>query len=307
MPMSPFYPIGTPGLPWGEAERQAWRARQRRQRSYADDVLRRVQALSATMEPVPYGTLVYGDDTYPLQALRSAAWNPALPVALVTGGVHGYETSGVWGALQFAECHAGPYQGRVNLLLAPCVSPWAYERICRWNFDAVDPNRSFGPQGGAAESAALLALIQPYAGQFLLHIDLHETTDTDATEYRPAVAARDGLPFEPARIPDGFYLASDIDDPQPGFQAAVIRAVAGVTHIAPADARGMIIDSPVLSEGVIGFPVRRWGLCASITAAPFSTTTEVYPDSPRTTPEQCVAAQVAAVCAALDYALSAHR
>mgnify|MGYP000741713275 CR=1 FL=1 len=33
--------------------------------------------------------------------------------------------------------------GRVNLLVAPCVSPWAYERIQRWNFDALDPNRSF--------------------------------------------------------------------------------------------------------------------------------------------------------------------
>ena len=38
----------------------------------------------------------------------------------------------------------------------------------------------------------------------------------------------------------------------------------------------------------------------------YRTTTEVYPDSPRATPEQCNAAQVAAVCAAIDYAL-AHR
>ena len=43
---------------------------------------------------------------------------------------------------------------------------------------------------------------------------------------------------------------------------------------------------------------------ASMTSAPFRTTTEVYPDSPRTTPEQCNAAQVAAVCAAIDYALA---
>jgi len=26
----------------------------------------------------------------------------------------------------------------------------------------------------------------------LMHIDLHETTDTDETEFRPALAARDG-------------------------------------------------------------------------------------------------------------------
>ena len=36
---TPFYPIGTPGVPWGEAEVKAWRARLSRQRRYADDVL----------------------------------------------------------------------------------------------------------------------------------------------------------------------------------------------------------------------------------------------------------------------------
>ena len=47
------------------------------------------------------------------------------------------------------------------------------------------------------------------------------------------------------------------------------------------------------------------GLCASITGARFTTTTEVYPDSPRTTAEECSRAQVTAVCAALDHALTA--
>jgi peptide deformylase len=64
-----------------------------------------------------------------------------LPTVLITGGVHGYETSGVHGALHFADAHAERYAGRANLLVVPCVSPWAYERIQRWNFDAIDPNR----------------------------------------------------------------------------------------------------------------------------------------------------------------------
>ena len=38
-------PIGTPGQPWGAAERAQWRARQVRQRSYADDVLAVVERL----------------------------------------------------------------------------------------------------------------------------------------------------------------------------------------------------------------------------------------------------------------------
>jgi hypothetical protein len=36
----------------------------------------------------------------------------------------------------------------------------------------------------------------------------------------------------------------------------------------------------------------------------FVTTTEVYPDSPKASPEQCNAAQVAVICTGLDYALA---
>jgi hypothetical protein len=96
---------------------------------------------------------------------------------LVTGGVHGYETSGVHGALQFIDQHAVGYEGRINLIVAP---------------------------------------------------------------------------------------------------------------------------------GVINYPLKKLGLCAGITDTPYKTTTEVYPDSPRATPEQCNRAQVAAVCAAIDFALR-HR
>jgi len=218
--------------------------------------------------------------------------------------VHGYETSGVHGALLFLEERAQDYVGRINLLVAPCVSPWAYERIQRWNHDAIDPNRSFREQSPAQESAALMRLIAPFAGRILLHIDLHETTDTDETEFRPALAARDGKPFEPGTIPDGFYLVDDSENPQPGFQQAVIDAVAQVTHIAPADAAGEIIGSPVVSPGVIRYAFKPLGLCAGVTDARYTTTTEVYPDSPKATPAQCNAAQVAAVCAAIDYALA---
>jgi hypothetical protein len=139
-----------------------------------------------------------------------------------------------------------------------------------------------------------------------VHIDLHETTDTDESEFRPALAARDGVTYEPGEIPDGFYLVDASANPQPEFQQAVITAVAKITHIAPADRHGAIIGSPMVAPGVIDYPLKKLGLCASITDAPYKTTTEVYPDSPRATPEQCNRAQVAAVCAAIDFAL-AHR
>jgi hypothetical protein len=146
-------------------------------------------------------------------------------------------------------------------------------------------------------------LVATLGVQFLLHIDLHETTDSDETEFRPAQAARDGRPHEPGTIPDGFYLVDDSENPQPAFQRAVIAAVGQVTHIAPADEKGEIIGSPVVAPGVIEYALTKLGLCTSITGARYTTTTEVYPDSSRTTPQACNLAQVTAVCAALDYVL----
>jgi hypothetical protein len=301
-----LYPVGTPGVPWGDTDVEAWRSRQVRKRSYEADVLSVIERLRPRFDVVEYGHLAYGADSYPLFAIRGRDWNDALPVALVTGGVHGYETSGVHGALQFIDQHAADYAGRINVLVAPCVSPWAYERVHRWNPHAIDPNRSFRDDSPAQESAALMQLVAPVRGRVLVHIDLHETTDSDESEFRPALAARDGKPFEPDGIPDGFYLVDDSADPQPDFQQAIIKAVAKVTHIAPADANGQIIGSQVVAPGVIEYPLRKLGLCAGITDARYKTTTEVYPDSPRASPEQCNAAQAAAVCAAIDYAL-AHR
>lgn len=303
-PQPRFHPIGTPGQPWGDAERSEWRSRQVRHRRYDEEVLPAIERLRADFDVEEYGRLEYDDEAYPLLAVRSRAWDPDLPTMLVTGGVHGYETSGVHGALRFLERHAHAYAGRANLLVAPCVSPWAYERIHRWNPDAIDPNRSFVEDSPAGESAALMRLVAPIRDSARLHIDLHETTDSDETEFRPALAARDGKPFEPGEIPDGFYLVGDSENPQAAFQQAVVDAVAAVTHIAPADARGEIIGAPVVGHGVINYPLKALGLCAGITEAAYTTTTEVYPDSPRATPEQCNIAQATAVCAAMDYALA---
>lgn len=305
MTASTFYPIGTPGTPWGDSDKALWRAAQAQRRSYADEVVARISALRDRFDVSQYGELDCGaDGRYPLFAIRSRDWDEALPVALVTGGVHGYETSGVHGALQFVEWHAAAYAGKFNLLVVPCVSPWAYERINRWNPKALDPNRNFVAHSPCAESAALWGLLQPLQGRVLVHIDLHETTDSDESEFRPALAARDGKPFEPGTIPDGFYLCADSARPEPGFQQAINAAVAKVTHIAPADPDGTIIGSPVVASGVIEYDCRALGLCAGITDARFVTTTEVYPDSPRATPQQCNDAQAAAVHAAMTFALA---
>lgn len=302
--MDRYFPIGTPGEPWGDAEKLIWFESLSRKRGYREEVLSKLEALDDSFEVFQYGALSVDPKRYPLMAVKVAAEKDGAPWALITGGVHGYETSGVQGALAFLKTHALSYRDRANLVVLPCVSPWGYEVIHRWNPDALDPNRSFVADSPCEEAAALLTLIDELGTRFLMHVDLHETTDSDESEFRPAVAARDGRPFEPGTVPDGFYTVGDTENPQPDFQAAIIAGVAQVTHIAPADGAGQIIGSDVTQPGVINYSFAKLGLCAGVTAARLTTTTEVYPDSPKATPEICIEAQVAAVRAGLDFALS---
>ena len=96
--------------------------------------------------------------------------------------------------------------------------------------------RSFNPEAVTEESTALIALLKSLnVDQWTCHIDLHETTDTDETEFRPAKAARDGQDSKPGEIPDGFYLVADSTNPKPQWHARMIDAVRQVTHIALAD------------------------------------------------------------------------
>ncbi|WP_417362606.1 M14 family metallocarboxypeptidase [Gallaecimonas pentaromativorans] len=298
------YHIGTPGKPWGEQEKAQWLAERHLQRSYQDEVVSQVQALAGALELVQYGALSYDPERYPLLALKSPNWQPGKPYVLVTGGMHGYETSGVQGAIAFAREKASHYGQHFNLLICPCISPWGYEVINRWNPLALDPNRSFIADSQSEEAAALQKLVADIGAAFVCHIDLHETTDSDESEFRPALAARDGKVFEPGTIPDGFYVVDNSESPQPAFQQAIVEAVAKVTHIAPADPDGTIIGSKVVAPGVIEYPLKKLGLCASVTTAPYTCTTEVYPDSPKATPAICNAAQVAAVCGALEFLLA---
>ena len=318
MVVSPYaskpYPVGKPGEVWGGKEREAWLARQVRQRSYADEVLSKIDALKASQkwDVEQYGSLSVDADRFPLFVFKSREWNAANPTCLVTGGVHGYETSGVQGALLFLSSAADAYLSRVNLVVAPCISPWGYEHIQRWNNNADDPNRNFHPDSPCDECSALMNMLRDMATAgttFDLHIDLHETTDSDEEEFMPAKAARDGVAYQQGYIPDGFYLVGDSAAPQPAWHSAIIEAVRKVTHIAPPDANGTIIGEVPTQDGVIVYPCETLNLCAAVTGkvgtiARYRTTTEVYPDSPKANDDICNRAQVASVTAAIDYLLA---
>ncbi len=304
-----YLSIGTPGTQWGKEEKAAWLNQQIIKRSYQQEVVAKIEAISQELSGLlvaeQYGALSYDPESYPFWAFKTAQWQECKPNVLITGGVHGYETSGVQGALSFVATTLSSYADSFNFVVAPCISPWGYETINRWNPSTIDPNRSFkwGAQADnkAEEASSIMSYVTSLNLSLLAHLDLHETTDTDNTEFRPALEARDAVHKELWDIPDGFYLVGDSENPTPDFQKAIIDAVEKLTHIAPSDENNYLLGTQSPQRGVINYPIKSLGLCAGFTEATFVTTTEVYPDSPKVDDENCIMAQVAAVKGALDF------
>ncbi|MFZ4715412.1 MAG: M14 family metallopeptidase [Bacteriovoracaceae bacterium] len=291
----------TKHIPWGQIEKDNWFQEQTIKRSYLTEVVSKIKNLKPKFEVTQYGALSYNPECYPLFFIKTLNFDPKKKTVLITGGVHGYETSGVHGALAFMEKSALQYSSHFNIICFPCISAWGYETINRWNPLTIDPNRSFREDSPAEECRQFLSAVKKNGGEIFAHFDLHETTDTDNTIFRPALAARDGKEEDFSEIPDGFYLVGDTRVPHLEFQKAIIESVKKVTHIADPDQAGNIIGVPLASEGVIYYDKRKLSLCGGFSNAEYITTTEVYPDSPRATDAICVAAQVASIQGGLDY------
>ena len=171
-----FYPVGYPLASWGESERSAWLAHVGPpRRSYAADVIAKLEPLKETFDVVQYGALSQDPGRYPLFCVKTRNWDASKPCALITGGVHGYETryDGVLCCFCIifwpAECTVRFFSFRnarwcsarcllrfllscisvdfcvqaFNIAVCPCVCPWGYETIQRWTSKAIDPNRFF--------------------------------------------------------------------------------------------------------------------------------------------------------------------
>lgn len=285
---------------WKEPEKKAWLARQTIQRSYARDVERRIKKLSTRRfdirqygsinldAPLPVDAdfkkakglkdvkhLKSGPKELPLYRVRSKNWNPDNPTILITGGVHGYEPSGIMGALTVLEELAPQYDGKVNFIVYPCVSPVGYEINHRWNQKTEDPNRHFYEGTTVEEARLLIADLQHLNLNFDTSIDLHETNDRDK-ELIKERRARDGETLQPGDeiIPVGFYLVVTKQD-DVGLGQEVVAAVRdGGTVICT--------DDDILGEpnqnGVIVVSMK--GLCQDYASkiSGMAMTTEIYPD-----------------------------
>ncbi len=285
--------------PWGAAEKEAWFQSQSIQRSYQTDVVDRLNALppeNFSMEQ--YGALSHDPARYPLYVVKTKPWNDENPTVLITGGVHGYEDSGITGALRFLEEVAAEYGDRVNFVVYPCISPLGYEINHRWNRKAEDPNRHFFAGGTAEESLQLMASVESLKVRFRAAVDLHETNyrDVDITAER---RARDGQKFEAGDdfIPEGFYLVvPSTSDVTLGHD--VIDAVRKVTPIAiDAEILGYPSDKGIIVIDDVNTLLQDFAR----KHADVAMTTEIYPDkAPKKEAED---AQIATIKTVIAYAL----
>ena len=124
-----FYPIGTPGKPWEEGDFKEWKEKTEIQRSYLKEVLDKLRLSEDEakdkgqdwFEIKHYGALSHNPSRYPLIAVQSNEFDIDKPFVLVTGGVHGYETSGVQGAIAFCQSEiAVKYAKSFNIVVFPC-------------------------------------------------------------------------------------------------------------------------------------------------------------------------------------------
>ena len=73
-------------------------------------MLVKLEPLKGKFDVTEYGALNYLDaQKFPLFAVRTPNWDSGKPNVLVTGGVHGYETSGVQGAILFLQTRMEHY------------------------------------------------------------------------------------------------------------------------------------------------------------------------------------------------------
>ncbi len=315
---------------WKEADKLEWLAKQTLQRSYAEQVLTRIEKLKQAgdhLKILPYGNLTLQgreelaidgttltaqeyQDRYPLYYAEVGDITDSKPNIIITGGTHGYEESGVYGALEFLEKDAANYSDHFSFMVFPCISPFAFEVNQRWTHDAWDPNRSFDRSKPYVPEAQLVMDVLDKAHKsigrdFAAAVDLHETPDRDKTMMPPQYQRYGiNLTADDILIPNGYYLISNVANRSPQMATKIIESVRKVTPIAPDPE----IHGEKNEEGVViskGDSPTHQGLNQAYmkTISDNSFTTEIYPEihsEPRGS-QEAIAAQRATIHGVLDY------
>lgn len=226
------------GKAWTASQIKEWAENITPERVYEQDVLKKIRALPASLYNVQqYGELTLDPERYPVFRVIMGDLTNGKPNILITAGVHGYEPSGVMAALQFLEKDAPLLTREFNIVVFPCLVPWAYEMNHRLNHLGLDPNRNFfkkTPTSGmpAEECTAFIDSIEDLKVQFSFSVDLHETPLRDipllqeCSEMHGTEISANGQD-----IPNGFHVILNSENKNPALGKSIIKSVRAITKI----------------------------------------------------------------------------
>ena len=194
------YHIGTAGTKWGLKEITQWRSERVKSRSYAEEVIAKLEQLKSAFDVFEYGALLRGRSiSHPVrgqnqrvdarQAVRARNGRRARVRDQRRAGRAAVPHGGSRRRVRCQGCEhpGGAVRVTVGLRAHPAVEPRGRgpEPLLPL------PRRRGGvrlPGGGEPREAS--PVLRP--GSWRRCNNLHETTDTDETEFRVAKAARDG-------------------------------------------------------------------------------------------------------------------
>lgn len=144
-------------------------------RSYADEVVYRIEQLRARFNVAVIGNVSFGRFAYPVYRIiaEGRSRSPKKDV-LISGIVHGDEPAGGFAALRFLDQLAESYLDRFRFFCYPCVNPSGFETDMRVNMDYVNLNRSCVDPPTTQEFKHILESLKQGPSRYCLTVDMHE-------------------------------------------------------------------------------------------------------------------------------------
>ncbi len=295
---------------WSTSQIASWYNKMQKQegRDYYRDIVSRLKRLPSNTHLLErYGSVDPNRGKYPLYCVTAGNVLNGNPNILITGGVHGYEPSGIEASVRFLEKEARKLSNQFNFVVFPCISPWSYEHNHRWNWKAEDPNRCFAPDNvpDIDECRHFMNNMAFRQTHFDVAIDLHETPDRDI-ELRQERAGRFGTRLEEywQHVPQGYYLMLTRDKNEQNVDETILfgqSIINEVQKISPIASEVEILENRNHSGMTLSPAVKGTMRSYLKSYATHIAITEVYPDHPRMNKEKAVQAQLASIHGALKF------
>lgn len=184
-------------------------------RSFTREVVQPLKKYASGHRLIKAGLVTTDAGAYPIYAVLTRNHPGDLPRIILSAGIHGEESAGVYALLEFMNLDLARYLEHFSFLILPCLNPYGFIRGVRYGSHAADLNRSFDNGAEVPEIAAVKDLLHQFSGPYRLAIDLHET-DT----YMPR-----GKAFSVEDIPAGFYMYETTPSGWPVLGPAILKAL----------------------------------------------------------------------------------